>query len=196
MTEIISKHNMRQFHIAETEKYAHVTYFFNGGREKPFFGESRTLIPSPKVATYDLKPEMSAKEITSSLVKKLGDYDFIVINYANLDMVGHTGNIPATIKAAEAVDQSLGELVKEALKKDYEIIVTADHGNAEKMLDSDGKPVTSHTTNKVPFILINDSGYRLRASSEAKLSNVTPTIIDIMGLDKPKEVTELSLLKH
>lgn len=196
LAEILSKHNKRQFHIAETEKYAHVTYFFNGGVEKQFFGEHRFLVPSPKVATYDMKPEMSAKEITDKLLEEIGEYDFILVNYANLDMVGHTGNIAATIKACEAVDSCLGEVVKKAIKTDYQVVIAADHGNAEKMLDSDGKPVTSHTTNQVPFILVSAEDYRLKSLNNAKLANIAPTIIDIMKLEKPKAMDETTLLKH
>jgi 2,3-bisphosphoglycerate-independent phosphoglycerate mutase len=196
LAEMISKHSLRQFHIAETEKYAHVTYFFNGGREKPFFGESRYLIPSPKVATYDMEPSMSAKKISDSLCQKIGEYDFMVVNFANLDMVGHTGNMLATVEACEVVDVCLGSVVKTAMAKKCEIVITADHGNAEKMLDVEGKPVTSHTTNKVPFILVNEEGFRLKDMKDAKLANIAPTVIDLMGLEKPKEMVELTLLKH
>jgi 2,3-bisphosphoglycerate-independent phosphoglycerate mutase len=187
---------LRQFHIAETEKYAHVTYFLNGGKEEPFFGENRLLVPSPKVKTYDLLPEMSAKTVTTSLKKVLGEYDFIVVNYANLDMVGHTGNIPATVKACETVDQCLGDLVETARENGYHIVITADHGNAEKMLDARGSPVTSHTTNPVPFIYINGEDQRLKLIKEAKLGNIVPTILDIMGIEKPKEMTEVTFLKE
>jgi 2,3-bisphosphoglycerate-independent phosphoglycerate mutase len=196
LAEVLSRNNLRQFHIAETEKYAHVTYFLNGGKEEPFFGENRLLVPSPKVKTYDLLPEMSVKAVTTSLKKVLGEYDFIVVNYANLDMVGHTGNIPATVKACETVDQCLGDLVETARENGYHIIITADHGNAEKMLDAKGDPVTSHTTNPVPFIYINSEDQRLKFNKEAKLGNIAPTILDIMGIEKPKEMTEVTFFKE
>lgn len=194
LTETLSKNNKRQFHLAETEKYAHVTFFLNGGVEEPFFGETRLMIPSPKVRTYDLDPEMSARGITAKLDENIGKYDFIVVNYANLDMVGHTGNLKATIIACETVDECLGQAVKKALEQDYDILITADHGNAESMLDNEGKPKTSHTTNPVPLILISDN--RIKNSEEAKLANIAPTILDIMGLGKPKEMTEDSLIRR
>jgi 2,3-bisphosphoglycerate-independent phosphoglycerate mutase len=194
LAETLSKADKKQLHIAETEKYAHVTFFLNGGIEEPFFGEKRIMIPSPKVKTYDLDPEMSSAGITEALIAELDNFDFIVVNYANLDMVGHTGIIPATVKACEAVDRCLGVLVKKALEKDYTVLITADHGNAEVMLDAEGKPMTAHTTNPVPLILIGDEV--LKNSDESKLGNISPTILDIMDIRKPKEMSESSLLRR
>jgi len=176
--EIISKNGLKQLRIAESEKGPHVTYFFSGEREKPFPGEKRIIIPSPKVATYDLKPEMSAYKITKELLKKLS-YDFILLNFANGDMVGHTGNLKATIKGVEDVDECLGKIYSTA--KDYTIIITADHGNCEDMR---GKSKTAHTLNKVPFILV-DGRYKSKKLKEGSLFNIAPTILKIMGIKKP-----------
>jgi len=191
LAEVFSKEGLSQFHIAETEKYAHVTYFLNGGKEAPYKGDDRKLIPSPKVPTYDLKPTMSAFEVTDELVKAIGEYDFIVVNYANLDMVGHTGNLNATIKAAEAVDKCLGRVIEIVEQNDYQLIVTADHGNAEEMRNPDGSPKTSHTLNPVPFIMV---GQPLARLSHEKLANIAPTILDAMNLDKPKKMTEKGIM--
>ena len=188
----LEEEKMTQFHLAETEKYAHVTYFFNGGKEEPYPREDRKLIPSPKVPTYDLKPSMSAEIITEELLKTLGDYDFTVVNFANLDMVGHTGNIRATIKAAETVDYCLGRIVKEAEKKEIQVLITADHGNAEQMKTAEGNPKTSHTTNPVPFIMVGIP--RTHFPEHLKLANIAPTILDIMGVEIPKEMKEPSIL--
>ena len=195
LAEVVSEEGLTQFHLAETEKYAHVTYFFNGGRELPFKGESRLLVPSPKVKTYDQKPEMSAETITKELLPRLGQFDFIVVNYANLDMVGHTGLIPATIKAAEEVDHCLGEVVPKALECGMTVIITADHGNAEAMLEADGTPKTAHTTNLVPFILVDDDSSKIKDGADLKLGNIGPTILDLMGLDQPAQMDQETLIK-
>ena len=201
LAKVISEHSLKQFHLAETEKYAHVTYFFNGGHEQPFPKESRKLIPSPKVATYDLKPEMSAPAVTDELIFQIHNYDFVVANFANPDMVGHSGNIKATIKACEVVDTCLGRVVKEALKDQFTILVTADHGNAEQMINANtGEPDTEHTINPVPFIVVSeDSRFQnpLRAadSQDLSLSDVAPTILKIMNLEAPKEMSGKSLIQ-
>ena len=189
--EILSKNGLKQLRIAETEKYAHVTYFFNGGREKPFEGEDRCLIPSPKVSTYDLKPEMSALEVTDEVIKRIESekYDFIVLNYANPDMVGHTGVWEAAIRAVETVDKCIGKVVKKVMEKDGICIITADHGNVEEMLEK-GEPKTAHTTNPVPFILIGESvGLR-----NGILGDIAPTILHLMGMEKPEEMTGKTLI--
>lgn len=193
--EVVSKLGLKQLRIAETEKYAHVTYFFNGGREEPFALEERILIPSPReVATYDQKPEMSVYEVSSTLSKHIlkNDFDFYVCNFANLDMVGHTGVIEAAIKACEAVDKCVGEVVESMLKIGGRVLLTADHGNAEDMLEN-GKPKTAHSTNPVPFILIEKNCvFRLR--EKGILGDVAPTILDLWGVEKPLEMTGKSLL--
>jgi len=195
--EYVSKHGKNQLRIAETEKYAHVTFFFNGGVEKENPGEDRALIPSPKVATYDLKPEMSAYEVTDELLKRLDQdkYDMIILNFANPDMVGHTGVVEAAIKAIEAVDECLGKIVNKVLEKDGEVFITADHGNSETMIDfSTGNPYTAHTTNPVPFLWVanNTEGKGLH---EGKLADIAPTILDRMGLDVPAEMTGKTLIE-
>ena len=195
--EVLSKNDLLQLRIAETEKYAHVTFFFNGGIEKPYRGEDRILIPSPKVATYDLKPEMSAFEVTDTVIEKirLKKYDVIILNYANPDMVGHTGNIHAAIKAIEVVDKCVGRVVGELNRNDGLAIITADHGNAEKMLSDDElKPITAHTTSPVPFILCDSKMKLKKDSEEFKLSDIAPTILDILNIKKPVEMTGQSLL--
>lgn len=192
--EYVSNLGLNQLRIAETEKYAHVTFFLNGGREVPFENEDRILIPSPKVATYDLKPEMSAIEVKEEVLKRLNmdKYDLIILNFANPDMVGHTGKLEAAIKAVETVDACLGEIVDLLLEKGGKAIVTADHGNAEMMIDEkDNSPVTSHTTNKVPLILVGEEGVKLR---EGILADIAPTLLDIMGVVKPKEMTGETLI--
>jgi 2,3-bisphosphoglycerate-independent phosphoglycerate mutase len=187
---------MKQARIAETEKYAHVTFFFNGGVEEPNEGEDRILVNSPKVATYDLKPEMSAYEVCDRLVEAItaDKYDVIIINFANPDMVGHTGVEPAAIKAIEAVDECIGKAVDALLSVDGTMFICADHGNAEQMVDYETKaPFTAHTTNEVPFILVNyDSSYGLREGG--CLADIVPTLIQIMGKEQPKEMTGKSLL--
>jgi len=188
--EIVSKKGKKQIRIAETEKYPHVTFFFSGGKEKEFEGEKRILIPSPKVATYDLKPEMSANEVTEALLPEIDkeSADLIVLNFANGDMVGHTGNFEAAKKAAETVDKNVEKIVNEALKHDYSVIILADHGNAENMINPDGSPNTAHTTNPVPVILIDKD---LKPDlKDGILANVAPTILKLMGIEKPKEMEE------
>ncbi|NLW07422.1 MAG: 2,3-bisphosphoglycerate-independent phosphoglycerate mutase [Clostridia bacterium] len=191
--EVIAAAGLKQLRIAETEKYAHVTFFFNGGIEEPFPGEDRLLIPSPKVATYDQKPEMSAREVTEAVLARLDSYDFIVLNYANPDMVGHTGDLQATIAALETIDDCLGRIVAAMRERQAPLLVTADHGNAEVMREPDGEPHTAHTSNQVPFILVDDSfiGVKLR---EGVLEDVAPTVLDLLGLDLPPEMTGSSLL--
>ncbi|GCD09842.1 2,3-bisphosphoglycerate-independent phosphoglycerate mutase [Clostridium tagluense] len=193
--EYVSKMGKRQLRIAETEKYAHVTFFFNGGVEAPNANEDRALIPSPKVATYDLKPEMSAYEVTEELLKRLdsGLYDMIILNFANPDMVGHTGDFEAAKKAIEAVDICLGKIVKNVLEKDGSIFITADHGNSEQMIDfSSGKPMTAHTTNLVPFTYISNHSKELKDSGI--LADMAPTMLSVMGLPVPVEMTGKSLI--
>jgi 2,3-bisphosphoglycerate-independent phosphoglycerate mutase len=194
--EVVADAGRKQLRMAETEKYAHVTYFLNGGREEPFTGEDRILVPSPKVATYDLQPEMSAPELTDKAVSAIdsGKYDLIVLNYANPDMVGHTGSLPAAIKAVETVDAGLGRIVDAIQKSGGALVVTADHGNCEMMRDPQtGGPHTSHTTNPVPVMLV---GARNRAlNAEGRLADIAPTLLELMELPKPKEMTGASLLR-
>lgn len=195
--EYVSSKGLNQLRIAETEKYAHVTFFFNGGVEKENKGEDRALIQSPKVATYDLKPEMSAYEVTEELIKRLDSdiYDMIILNFANPDMVGHTGIIEAAIKAVETVDECLGKVVDKVLEKDGTIFITADHGNAETMVDfSTGTPFTAHTTNTVPFLWVsnNTSGKSLK---EGKLADIAPTMLNVLGLSVPSEMNGENLIK-
>jgi 2,3-bisphosphoglycerate-independent phosphoglycerate mutase len=195
--EYVSKCGKTQLRIAETEKYAHVTFFFNGGVEAPNKGEDRALIPSPKVATYDLKPEMSAYEVTEELLKRIDSdgYDMVILNYANPDMVGHTGVFEAAKNAIEAVDKCLGRVVEKILEKDGTVFITADHGNAEQMIDySTGDPMTAHTTDPVPFIYVSKEaiGKELRTGI---LSDIAPTMLGVMGLTVPEEMTGKSLIK-
>ena len=192
--ELVAKADLRQLRIAETEKYAHVTFFFNGGEERLFAGEERILVPSPKVATYDLKPEMSADEVTDRLIGAIGEdrFDFIVVNYANTDMVGHSGNLDAAIKAVEAVDRCLGRLHRAIAAKGGILVITADHGNAELMLDArTGESHTAHTLNRVPFVVVGVTG---RQARDGRLADVAPTILELMGLEKPAAMTGASLL--
>ena len=191
--EILEKNNKNQLRISETEKYPHVTFFFSGGRENIFKGESRILKNSPKVATYDLKPEMSAYEITDSLVKEihLGTHDFICLNFANGDMVGHTGSMKAAIKACESVDKCVEAVIKSANKNNYTTILIADHGNCETMINPDGTPNTAHTTNPVPVILIDNDFKNIK---NGILGDIAPTILKLMGIEKPKEMTQESLI--
>ncbi|GKU26945.1 2,3-bisphosphoglycerate-independent phosphoglycerate mutase [Clostridium folliculivorans] len=196
--QYVADKGLNQLRIAETEKYAHVTFFFNGGVEAPNKGEDRALIPSPKVATYDLKPEMSAYELTEELLAKLDSdtYDMIILNYANPDMVGHTGVFEAAKKAIEAVDECAGKVIAKVLEKDGTVFVTADHGNAEVMIDfSTGGPMTSHTTEPVPYLWIanNAKGRELREGG--RLSDIAPTMLETMGLEVPAEMTGKSLIK-
>lgn len=191
--DIISEAGLKQLRAAETEKYPHVTFFFDGGYEKDLKGAKRLLIPSPKVPTYDLKPEMSAYELTDAVIKELNknSYDTMILNYANPDMVGHTGSIPATTKAVEAVDECLGKIVDEANKINGTLIIIADHGNAEMMRDKDGTPHTAHTTNIVPVIITDKS---VKISSGGALCDVAPTMLKLLGLKQPKEMTGKSLI--
>ncbi len=194
--QFLADHGMTQARIAETEKYAHVTFFFNGGVEEPNKGEDRILVKSPKVATYDLQPEMSAPEVCDKLCAAIrsGDYDVIIINFANPDMVGHTGVLPAAIKAVETVDTCVGKAVEALKEMDGVMFICADHGNCEQEINYEtGEPLTSHTTNPVPFILVNaDPSYGLREGG--KLCDIVPTLIELMGMDKPAEMTGQSLL--
>jgi 2,3-bisphosphoglycerate-independent phosphoglycerate mutase len=196
--ETVSKAGLKQLRIAETEKYAHVTFFFNGGEERVFDGEERILVPSPKVATYDLKPEMSAPEVTDKLVEAIGSgkFDLIVVNFANSDMVGHTGNLDAAIKAIEAVDAALGRIMEAVTKAGGVLLITADHGNAEQMFDDKtGQKHTQHTLNRVPALLYNAPA-NIRSLSDGKLADVAPTMLALMGLPQPKEMTGHSLLSE
>ncbi|MBF0224739.1 MAG: 2,3-bisphosphoglycerate-independent phosphoglycerate mutase [Desulfobacterales bacterium] len=195
--EIISKQGFKQLRIAETEKYAHVTYFFNGGIEKPFTLEDRCLIPSPRdIATYDLRPEMSAYKVKDELLNRLNtnNYDLIVVNFANMDMVGHTGIIDAAIKACQAVDNSVKEVATLAKEKGYAVMITADHGNSETMKDENGHPHTAHTLNPVRFILVDDSRKAI-SLRKGVLGDIAPTILEIMGIDKPEKMTGTSLIE-
>ena len=192
--EVLSKHGLRQLRLAETEKYAHVTFFFNGGVETPFAGEKRILVPSPKVKTYDLQPEMSAPEVTDELVRAIesGEYDVVICNYANGDMVGHTGNLEASIRAVEALDAALSRVVEALEKAGGEMLITADHGNVEQMIDpSTGEIQTAHSVNPVPLVY---KGKRGGLSGGGNLADVAPTLLAILGLEKPPEMTGRSLL--
>ena len=194
--EYVSDKGLNQLRIAETEKYAHVTFFFNGGVEKENENEERALIPSPKVSTYDLKPEMSAYEVTEELIKRLDSdkYDMVILNFANPDMVGHTGVVDAAIKAIEAVDECLGKVVDKVLEKDGTVFITADHGNAETMIDfSTGNPFTAHTTQPVPFLWVsnNTDGKTIK---DGKLADIAPTMLNVLGLEAPAEMTGENLI--
>ncbi len=192
--EYISQKGLRQLRIAETQKYAHVTFFFNGGVEVEYPGEDRILIKSPDVATFDMKPEMSAYEVTDAVVKEIeaDKYDVIVLNYANCDMVGHTGVFDAAVKAVEAVDTCVGRTVAAVLEKGGVALITADHGNAEKMQEPDGSPFTAHTTNPVPFVVV---GMDCKLRCGGRLGDIAPTMLDILGFDKPSQMTGESLIE-
>ena len=192
--EYISDKGMSQLRIAETEKYAHVTFFFNGGVEKQYPGEDRILVKSPSVATYDLQPEMSAYEVTDKLVPaiKSGKYDMIILNFANCDMVGHTGVFDAAVKAVEVVDECVGKVVDAIREMGGVALITADHGNADKMVDDDGEPFTAHTTNPVPFCVI---GYDCELKDGGRLADIAPTMLQILGLPQPEEMDGTSLIK-
>ncbi len=192
--EYLSKQGLKQLHTAETEKYAHVTFFFNGGRETPYEGEDRILVPSPKVATYDLKPEMSAYEVKDKLVGAINtqEYDFIVVNFANGDMVGHTGIYNAIAKAVHAVDNCVKEVIEAAKANDYEAIIIADHGNADNAINPDGTPNTAHSLNPVPFIYVTDNNSA--TVKDGRLADVAPSILHIMGLEKPADMTGENLI--
>ncbi len=191
--EVASRAGKTQLRIAETEKYPHVTYFFNGGIERPFPEEDRKIVPSPKVATYDLQPEMSAREVTEEVLKRLGDYDLIILNFANPDMVGHTGVVAAGVKAVETVDECVSRIVPAVLKLGGACLITADHGNCELMRNPDGSPNTAHTTNLVHFIYVAKDAARFRVE-DGILADVAPTILFLLGLPQPKEMTGRSLL--
>ena len=194
LADVLAEHGLRQLHIAETEKYAHVTFFLNGGAEPPKAGEERVLVPSPKVPTYDLQPEMSAPEVTERLVEAIraGRADFYVVNYANCDMVGHTGVLAAAIEAVEAVDVGVGQVVDAVCARGGSVLITADHGNAECMLDPDGNPFTAHTTDRVPFLAVADGIVAVR--SGGILADIAPSILQLMNLEQPPEWTGSSLL--
>jgi len=194
--EYLSSLGLHQLRIAETEKYAHVTFFFNGGEEKQYEGEDRILVPSPKVETYDQKPEMSAYEVTEKVLEaiKSDKYDAIILNYANTDMVGHTGSLTAAIKAVEAVDECVGKVVALVEEKQGNMLITADHGNAEQMIDyKTGEPHTAHTTNPVPLMLVT-ANTKLKLKDGGKLADLAPTMLDLMNLEQPAEMTGTSLL--
>jgi 2,3-bisphosphoglycerate-independent phosphoglycerate mutase len=191
--EVLEKNNKKQIRIAETEKYPHVTFFFSGGRELPFKGESRILCSSPKVATYDLQPEMSAYQVRDKILPEINSQsaDFICLNFANTDMVGHTGIMKAAIKACETIDSCVKSVVEAALENDYATILLADHGNCEKMINQDGSPNTAHTTNPVPVLLIDKDHLKI---TNGILGDIAPTILDLMGIEKPKTMTQNSIL--
>lgn len=194
--ELILEAGLKQLRIAETEKYPHVTFFFNGGEERIFPGEDRILVPSPKVATYDLQPEMSAPEVTRRVVEAIGSekYSLIVLNYANCDMVGHSGILSATIKAVEAVDNGVGQVFRAAFAHGYAMILTADHGNCEMMVDPiNGGPFTAHTTNPVPCFIM-DPDVRLQPRTEGRLCDIAPTILQILGMPQPPEMEGVTLI--
>jgi 2,3-bisphosphoglycerate-independent phosphoglycerate mutase len=193
LAEVLAERGLRQLHVAETEKYAHVTYFFNGGREEEWPGEVRVLVPSPRdVPSYDHKPEMSAREVTDRFVQSIGsgEFAFAVLNFANPDMVGHTGSVEATVKAVETVDRCLGRVLEAVGRNEGVCLVTADHGNAEHLIEPDGSPHTAHTTNTVPFVLTDTSV----AVSDGELSDLAPTVLGILGLDKPLQMTGKNLI--
>ena len=194
--EAVSNAGLKQLRIAETEKYAHVTFFFNGGDENSFPGEERILVPSPKVATYDLQPEMSAFEVADKVVDAInsGEFQTIILNFANCDMVGHTGFFDAAVRAVETVDTCVGKVAETALKNGWDILLTADHGNAEKMLDENGGPFTAHTSNPVPLCLISER-FRHATLSEGALKNIAPTLLYLLGIQKPDEMTGKSLVR-
>ncbi len=191
--EVLEKHQKKQIRIAETEKYPHVTFFFSGGREAEFDGEKRIMCPSPKVATYDLQPEMSAQDITEAILPELNNQkaDFICLNFANTDMVGHTGIMEAAIKAAETVDSCLKKVITSAQKNKYTSIIIADHGNSETMMNEDGSPNTAHTTNPVPLIIVDEN---IKSINSGVLANIAPTILKLIGIEKPTIMSEKSLI--
>ena len=195
--EYLAKMGKKQLRIAETEKYAHVTFFFNGGVEEPNENEVRVLINSPKVATYDLQPEMSAPEVTARALEELdsGEFDVMILNFANCDMVGHTGVIPAAVKAVHTVDECVKKITDKILSMGGSALVTADHGNADKMLDTDGSPFTAHTTNPVPVILVSDKYKGATLRKDGILADLAPTLLEVMGLPIPAEMTGKSLIE-
>ena len=193
--EVVAEAGKRQLRIAETEKYAHVTFFFNGGREEPFENEDRILVASPKVATYDLQPEMSAPEVAEKLIEAIrtGKEDMIILNFANGDMVGHTGVYPAICKAVETIDNLVGKVVKEARKMDYSVLITADHGNADYAVNEDGTPNTAHSLNPVQFVVVDND---VKTVEDGRLCDIAPTILHFMGIPQPEEMTGKVLVKE
>jgi 2,3-bisphosphoglycerate-independent phosphoglycerate mutase len=192
LANVMGQANLRNLRVAETEKYAHVTYFFNGGIEQPFPGEDRALVQSPKVATYDLKPEMSAAGIADTVVKSVeeGTFDVIIVNFANADMVGHSGKIDPTVKAVETVDACLGRIELAVRSKGGVILITADHGNAEMLIDPvTGGPHTAHTTNPVPFIVVSENSKKFSLKPNGSLRDISPTVLGLLGIDQPKDMT-------
>ena len=198
--QVIAEHGLKQFRLAETEKYAHVTYFFNGGREEPFPGEDRELIPSPQVDTYDITPKMSAIEITSKLIEitNINKYNFVVVNYANADMLGHTGNLSATIEAIETIDQCLNNILQNINNNNTITIITADHGNADILLDKKNEPCKSHTKNLVPFIIVNNKKKlkKIRLQTIGSLTDIAPTILDLLEIKIPNDMDGQSLIRQ
>jgi 2,3-bisphosphoglycerate-independent phosphoglycerate mutase len=195
--EYLAAKDLAQFRTAETEKYAHVTFFFNGGREEPFPREERRMVPSPKdVPTYDLKPQMSAASVADGVVSAIEKeaYAFILVNFANPDMVGHTGILPAAISAIDVIDECLGRIVRAAQQHDTAVVITADHGNCETMIDEDGGPHTAHTTNPVPFLVIDDRQKGKQLLADGRLCDVAPTLLRLMGLAQPTEMEGHSLV--
>lgn len=192
--EVVSRAGKKQMRIAETEKYPHVTYFFNGGKEKPNKGEDRFIVPSPKVATYDLQPEMSAPEVMDTVVEKLKHYDLVILNFANPDMVGHTGIVKAAVKACETIDEGVKRVAEETLRLGGKLIITADHGNCEKMVNADGSPHTAHTTNLVHAIYVGEDHKKIKVD-DGILADIAPTLLDMLGVKPPAEMTGKSLLK-
>jgi len=199
LANVMSGTNMRNLRVAETEKYAHVTYFFNGGVEPPFPGEERVMVQSPKVATYDLKPEMSAAGIADAVVKATeeGTFDVMIVNFANADMVGHSGKIEPTVKAVEVVDACLGRIESAVRAKGGAMLITADHGNAEMMVDpATGGPHTAHTTNPVPFIVVQENAKQFTLKPGGSLRDISPTMLGMLGVDEPNEMTGTDLRLH
>jgi 2,3-bisphosphoglycerate-independent phosphoglycerate mutase len=197
LSKVLSDNGLTQLRIAETEKYAHVTFFFNGQIENPFPLEERILIPSPPVPTYDMQPEMSAFEVTEKLLKRIEEQkdDVIILNFANPDMVGHTGNMNATVTALKAIDRLLERIIETLKSRGTAVLLTADHGNADMMEDSEGNTVTAHTTSRVPFILIN-AGKEKSLRKDGKLADVAPTLLDLLKIKKPEEMTGKSLIEE
>jgi len=195
--EEISRNGLKQFRVAETEKYAHITFFFNGGVEQPLTNEIRTLVPSPKVPTYDLQPEMSAREVADRALNALEeDYSFILLNFANPDMIGHTGSLPAIVKALEAIDPMVEALVKKAHSREFDLFITADHGNCELMTDEAGHPHTAHTTNRVPFVYAPFDGNNKQLKASGILADVAPTILELLNISQPLEMTGTTLFNN
>jgi 2,3-bisphosphoglycerate-independent phosphoglycerate mutase len=197
LARVVGEAGLRQFHTAETEKYAHVTYFINGRRETPYAGEDRELVPSPKVPTYDLQPEMSAAGVTDTAIQRIrsGTYDLVIMNYANADMVGHTGIMEAAIKAVEAVDTGVGRVVEATLAVGGGLLITADHGTAEQLVEYDtGKIFTAHTTNPVPLYLVIPQLAQVKLRSDGILADVAPTVLQVLGIPQPKDMTGRSLI--